>query len=185
MKKIGAPGMIQSVDPSPDGQYFRVATMLRPFSVRRAVHELRRHRRAVGRERESVAQISKHGVRLAKDSAEAGNGGGGRGRGNGNPNDPRRGLPWMPQGASVYYLEPVPSSDRGADTTAPAERAAAAARGARPSRVVEWMPPFRPNDTKILYTSDAPISSVAFSDDAKTLFIADSRGGAERSSPCI
>src|ERR1039458_8938494 len=31
-KKIGAPGMIQSVDASPDGQYLRVSTMQEPFS---------------------------------------------------------------------------------------------------------------------------------------------------------
>lgn len=31
-KKIGAPAMIQSVDASPDGQHFRVSTMLEPFS---------------------------------------------------------------------------------------------------------------------------------------------------------
>ena len=32
VKKVGAPGMIQSVDASPDGQYFRVTTMQEPFS---------------------------------------------------------------------------------------------------------------------------------------------------------
>src|SRR5256885_4694072 len=31
-KKIGAPAMIEAVDPSPDGAYFRVTTMQKPFS---------------------------------------------------------------------------------------------------------------------------------------------------------
>ncbi len=49
-----------------------------------------------------LAQISTHGVRLAEDSPD--DGGGGRGRGNGNPNDPKRGIAWMPQGTGLYYL---------------------------------------------------------------------------------
>jgi dipeptidyl aminopeptidase/acylaminoacyl peptidase len=32
VRKVGSPAMIQSADASPDGQYFRVATMQKPFS---------------------------------------------------------------------------------------------------------------------------------------------------------
>ena len=32
MRKVGKPAMIQSVDASPDGQYFRVTQMQHPFS---------------------------------------------------------------------------------------------------------------------------------------------------------
>ena len=39
VKKIGAPAMIQSVDAAPDGLYFHVTTMQRPFSYIVAVTE--------------------------------------------------------------------------------------------------------------------------------------------------
>ena len=177
VKKIGAPGMIESVDPSPDGAYLRVATMQRPFSyVVQYTSFGARDELWDANGGKVLAQISQHGVRLAKDSGAAG-AAGGRGRSNGNPNDAKRALAWMPQGVGVYYLEPVPSSGGGPDTAADEGRGRSGA-AARPSRVVQWVPPFGPNDTKILYTSDAPISSVAFSDDAKTLFVADVRKGA-------
>jgi len=168
VRKIGAPAMIESVDPSPDGQYLRVVTMQRPFSYVVQYTSFGAKDELWDVTGKVLAQISEHGVRLAKDSADGGGFGGGRGRGSGNPNDSKRALAWMPQGAGVYYLEPVPSTSGGADT---------AAKG-RPSRVVQWMPPFGPNDTKILYTNDAAISSVMFSDDAKTLFVADVHRGA-------
>lgn len=177
VKKIGAPGMIQRVDPSPDGQYLRVVTMERPFSYVVQYTSFGNKDELWDMNGKVLAQISEHGVRLAKD-APAG-GGGGRGRGNGNPNDPRRALAWMPQGQGVYYLEPIPSSGRAADTSASTgEGRGRGAAAARPSRVVQWLPPFGANDTKVLYTDDAPISSVSFSDDAKTLFVADTRRGA-------
>lgn len=175
VKKIGAPGMIERVDPSPDGQYLRVVTMQRPFSYVVQYTSFGNKDELWDLNGKVLAEISAHGVRLAKD-APAG-GGGGRGRGNGDPNDPRRALAWMPRGEGVYYLEPIPSSGRSADTSAGEGRGRGAA-AARPSRVVQWLPPFGANDTKVLYTDDAPISSVSFSDDAKTLFVADTRRGA-------
>jgi dipeptidyl aminopeptidase/acylaminoacyl peptidase len=176
VKKIGAPGMIESVDPSPDGQYLRVATMQRPFSYVVQYTSFGGKDELWDANGKVLAQISQHGVRLAKDSADAG--GGGRGRGNGNPNDAKRAFAWMPQGPGAYYLEPVPSSGGGADTAASGEARGRGGVAARPSRVVQWAPPFGPNDIKILYTSDAPINSVVISDDAKTLFVADVHRGA-------
>ena len=40
-RKIGAPAMIESVDPSPDGKFFRVTTMQKPFSYVVLVARLR------------------------------------------------------------------------------------------------------------------------------------------------
>jgi dipeptidyl aminopeptidase/acylaminoacyl peptidase len=184
VKKVGAPAMIESVDPSPDGQYFRVATMQRPFSYVVQYTSFGSRDELWDASGKVLAQISSHGVRLAADSTPGGRVAG-RGRPGGNPNDPKRDLAWMPHGAGVYYLEPVPSAERGGvgggDTTL-GGRAAGRGRGSAvptpPTRVVQWLPPFGPDDTKILYTDDTPISSVAFSDDATTLFVGDTRNGA-------
>jgi dipeptidyl aminopeptidase/acylaminoacyl peptidase len=48
VRKIGAPAMIQSVDASPDGQYFRVGTMQKPFSYIVQYTVVRRERRDLG-----------------------------------------------------------------------------------------------------------------------------------------
>ena len=186
VKKIGTPKMIQSVDPSPDGQYFRVATMQKPFSyiVDFSSFGSADELWAGDASGNVLARIAEHGVRLAKDSAA----GGGRGRGGagaGDTNESKRGLAWMPQGPGMFYIEPVPG-EGGTDSTAPPMRAGggsgrgrgAAAASSRPSRVVQWVPPFGPNDTKVLFTNDVNISSVLFTDDAKTLLVGDVRGGA-------
>lgn len=177
VRKVGPPAMIDSVDPSPDGEYFRVVTMQRPFSFVVQYTSFGRKNELWDASGKVLAQISSHGVRLASDSTPGARGFG-RGRG-GDPNEPKRDLAWMPRGAGVYYLDPVPATDDGRDTTS-GSATAARRRGAAapPTRVVEWLPPFGPNDTKILFTDDAPINSVAFSDDAKMLFVADTRNGA-------
>jgi dipeptidyl aminopeptidase/acylaminoacyl peptidase len=174
VKKIGAPGMIQSVDPSPDGQYLRVATMQKPFSYVVQYSSFASSDELWDATGKVLARISEHGVRLARDDSA---GGGGRGRG-GSPNDPKRGVAWMPQGPGVFYIEPVPG---GRDTTGAPASGGRGGRGSaapRPSRVVQWLPPFGPNDTKVLYTDDVSISSVLFTDDAKTLLVGDVRNDA-------
>jgi dipeptidyl aminopeptidase/acylaminoacyl peptidase len=180
-KKIGAPLMISSVDASPDGQYFRVTTMQKPFSYVVQYQSFGTTEELWDASGKVLSQIAKRPLRLGNDTT-AGAGGGRGGRGGG---DSKRGLAWMPQGTGLYYLEAIPGS-RGADTTgaaaAPAGRAggrggAPGAGGARPDRLVQWNPPFAPADTKVLYTHDAAITNVVFTDDAKSIFVADNANG--------
>lgn len=42
---------------------------------------------------------------------------------------------------------------------------------------MQWVPPFGPGDTTVLYKSDGPISQVAFTDDGKTVFVATTANG--------
>lgn len=167
--RVGAPAMIRSVDPSPDGQHFRVTTVRKPFSYVVPFSNFATTEELWDIGGKVLAEVVKRPVRLANDTT-----GGGFGP-RGNDNDPRRGLAWMPQGAGLYYLENVSSAARGDDTTgAPLAGRAAS----RPTRVVRWMPPFAPNDTSTIYTSDARITSVAFSEDARMLFVAQTRNEA-------
>jgi dipeptidyl aminopeptidase/acylaminoacyl peptidase len=182
VKKIGLPGMISAVDASPDGQYFRVTTMQKPFSYvvqYGAFGTVEEIWDATGK---VLTQIQKRALRVgAPDSAD---GGGGRG---GAP-EAKRSLAWMPQGTGMYYLDAVPARNRGADSTdaAPAAaarggrggRGAAGAGGAaRPDRLIKWNAPFGAGDTTVLYTHDGPISDLTFTDDAKTIFVAGTSAG--------
>lgn len=177
VRTIGAPAMIRSVSVSPDGQYFRVTRMEKPFSYVVQYNSFGTVEEIWDGSGKVLAEIAKRPLREAQDTSNAGGGfGGGAATAGG-----KRGLSWMPQGAGMFYLETTPAAGRGADST----RAAAPAAGpggagggaARPDRLVQWLPPFGAADTTILYRGDGPIASVLFSDDARTLFVATNRSG--------
>ena len=135
-----------------------------------------------------LSQIAKRALRLGNDTT----GGGGFGGRGGAAGGAKRNLAWMTQGPGLFYLEAVPGG-RGADSTAGGAGAAGGGAGggggragrggaggagaARPDRLVQWTPPFAPTDTKVLYTHDAAISNLVFTDDAKMIFVADNAAG--------
>jgi dipeptidyl aminopeptidase/acylaminoacyl peptidase len=175
VRKIGAPAMFSSVDVSPDGAYLRVTTMQEPFSYVVQYNSFGTTEELWDTSGKVLAEIAKRPLRLARDTSDTP---GNREEG------AKRGLSWMPQGPGLYYLEQVPGR-RGADTTnAPPAAGAGAARGrgtgggARPDRIMQWLPPFGAGDTTVLYRADGPISQVMFTDDAKTVFIASTTNGA-------
>jgi dipeptidyl aminopeptidase/acylaminoacyl peptidase len=182
VKKIGAPAMIRSVDASPDGLYFRVTTMQKPFSYVVQYSNFGSVEELWDANGKVLAEINKRPLRegLDPDSAQQG-GFGGRGGGG---NESKRGLAWMPQGPGMFYIETVPG--RGGDSTGAAPAAGRGGRGAggrggpggaRPDRLVQWLPPFGTTDTKILYQNDGPMSQVVFTDDAKMIFAGTTAGG--------
>ncbi|MBX9928096.1 MAG: prolyl oligopeptidase family serine peptidase [Gemmatimonadaceae bacterium] len=174
VRKIGAPAMIQSVDASPDGQYFRVTTMQTPFSYVVPYSNFGTTEALWDASGKVLSTIQSRGVRFANDT-------GGR-------TPAKKGLAWMPQGAGMMYI--VADSARGdsartggaAPSAAPAGAAArfggAGGAAGRPERVIKWMPPFGANDTATIYRHTSTIASVLFSDDAKMLFVATSAAGA-------
>jgi dipeptidyl aminopeptidase/acylaminoacyl peptidase len=182
-KKIGTPGMIQSVDASPDAQFFRVTLMLEPFSYVVQTSSFGTSEQLWDATGKMVAELQKRPLREMPDSTQAGAGFGGRGGGEG-PGGKRM-LAWMPTGAGMYYV--ASDSARGGNGGGAAGAAggggapAAAGRGgraggapggaARRERVMQWLPPYGATDTKVLYESDGPISALAFTDDGKQLFI--------------
>ncbi len=186
VRKIGAPAMITSVDASPDGQYLRVTTMQQPFSYVVQYNSFGTTEELWDASGKVLAEITKRPLRLARDTSDTpGPGGAGPSEG------AKRGLAWMPQGPGLYYLEAVPSARRGGDSAGAGAGGAAGAAGAaggrrgtggpggaaRPDRIMQWLPPFGPGDTTVLYKSDGPISQVAFTDDGKTVFVATSASG--------
>jgi dipeptidyl aminopeptidase/acylaminoacyl peptidase len=176
--RVGAPAMFTSVDASPDGKYFRVTTMQRPFSYMVQYSSFGTREQLWDGAGRAVAELWNRPLREAPDSTQTGAGFGGRGGLNGPPG--KKFLAWMPTGPGMYYVEPVPPPDSTANGGGRGDgRAGRGGRGgaARAERVVEWMPPYGKSDTKVLYTSDAAISQLAMSDDAKTLFLGQSAAG--------
>jgi len=184
VKKIGSPAMIQSVDASPDGQYFRVSTMQKPFSYVTQYSSFGSNEELWDASGKVLATINKRALRLGNDTT-AGGGRGGRG-GEG----AKRGLAWMPQGPGMFYIETTPAAGR--DTTGGAAGAAGGGRAGggrgpggpggaggatRPDRLMHWAPPFGTTDSHVLYTADGPMTQIVFSDDAKSIFVASTNNG--------
>jgi dipeptidyl aminopeptidase/acylaminoacyl peptidase len=182
VKKVGAPAMISSVDPSPDGRYFRLSVTQKPFSYVVQYSAFGGADVVWDAEGKQLAQISKRGIRFAGDTTGGPGGFGAR------TADGKKGLAWMPAGDGFYYIA-QDSAARG-DTTRPAGGAPAAgaapggrptgaggAGATRPEKVVQWLPPFGDKDTKVLYQHTGAIASAVFTEDLQTLFVATTSAG--------
>ena len=176
--KVGEPGMITSLDASPDAKYFRVTYLDQPFSYLLPVANFGNHEviidgtgkvlRAMGKRELSEGQATDI---VDPNDPNGGGGGGGGGRGRGNVTEwTKRDLAWHPFESGLMFVrsargDSAKSSRRTARTRAPTDavRAADAAvarwrrrrgggRGARPTRQVAATRP----DSLILWT--APFS---------------------------
>jgi dipeptidyl aminopeptidase/acylaminoacyl peptidase len=174
-KKIGAPAMIQSVDVSPEGQFFRVSVMQEPFSYVVQYTSFGNVEQIWDASGKVVSELQKRPLRELPDSTQGGAGFGGRGGAAGPPG--KRMLAWMPAGGGMYYVAGDSAANGGGRAgAAPAggrggRGGAAGGGGGRRERVMQWKAPFGPADTTVLYQADGPIASLTFTDDAKQLFI--------------
>ena len=176
LKKIGVPAMISAVDAGPDANYFRVTSMDEPFSYVVQYNSFGTTQAIWDASGKVLAQIDKQPSREGQEPDTAGGGFGRGGRG------PYRGLSWMPQGPGLYYIaSETPARPNGdSASAAPAGRAGRGGRGgaaARHDRLMQWLPPFAKGDTTVLYSATGQMSNVVFSDDAKTIFVADNANG--------
>lgn len=156
VEEIGTPAMIRSVSLSPDGEWFRVTTTLKPFSYTVPYGSFGTLEELWSKEGKSVAEIRRNERRPAGDQ------GGGRGS---QQQERRRSLQWRPDGAGMSYIERVRQEEG-----APQRNA---------DQVVQWLPPYGENDTKVIYENDAPIGSLWYSADCKTIFFTETSQNTE------
>ncbi|HUF25933.1 MAG TPA: prolyl oligopeptidase family serine peptidase [Gemmatimonadaceae bacterium] len=182
-RRIGPVAMIQSVDPSPDGQYFRVTTMQKPFSYIVPTSQFGTVEEIWDANGKVLAEVSKRPLRegVQPDSTERAE-----------QEVQRRNVAWRPDGQGLSYLQMEARRDTtGADSAAGAPAARGAQRAPaqqgqsqgqaqqqrRRDRVVQWLPPFDSASAKVIYEADARIGTLRYSDDATTLFITEGAGG--------
>lgn len=181
VKKIGAPAMIRGVDASPDGQYFRVTQMVEPFSYRVPASSFGSVEELWDATGKVIAELNRLPLREGEVSGDDdppafGRGGGAQGAAS---DTGRRNLQWNPVGPGLVYLQSV-FAGNGAPNAGRAGRAGGQGRGGaaarQPSsvRYVNWLPPYGPGDTKVLYEGSGRLSGVAFSADGNTMFVNDS-----------
>lgn len=174
VRKIGEPAIFNYVEPSPDGKYFRVTTLRKPFSYVVQYTSFGETEQIWNASGKVLAEVVKRPLRESPDTSDAP-----RAR---RDDGGKRSLAWMPRGEGLYYLEAIPAP-RGpsADTAdaAPPARGTAPGGGSsnRPDRLVRWMPPFGPGDTTVLHRAEGPISQLVWSEDAATVFLGVTRNG--------
>jgi dipeptidyl aminopeptidase/acylaminoacyl peptidase len=173
-RKVGAPGMIRSVDAAPDGQAFRVTTMLEPFSYTVPVSSFGSKQELWDATGKVVATFSyapyreggrggRGGVAAAPDSAAQA----------GPTITNRQGLAWNPIGPGLVFTERAGGAGAGGGGAGGGGRAGGGSAGGN-VRYMNWLPPYGPNDTKLLYEGSAQLGAIMYSADAKTMFVTDS-----------
>ncbi|MEJ7810813.1 MAG: prolyl oligopeptidase family serine peptidase [Gemmatimonadaceae bacterium] len=192
VRKIGAPAMLSAVDASPDGQFFRVTVMEKPFSYIVQYTSFGQTDQLWDATGKKVADLAKRPLResdgpLGDDAPGAAPAARGQ-------DTVRRNFGWMPNRQGMYFLkqDPAPAGRGGAaagaaDSAGPdvaATPPAGGGRGAggsggarRKDRLYQWMPPFDATSQKVLLESDNRMTGVLFSDDAKMAFVAENVSG--------
>jgi dipeptidyl aminopeptidase/acylaminoacyl peptidase len=192
VKKIGEPRMIRSVESSHDAQYFTVTSMTEPFSYLVQVNAFGSVRELWDSNGKTISTLATTRLREGNDDAGGDNPGGGRGGPASSPSDTgKRNVAWNPVGPGLVYVQSVfGAAPAGGGAAAPAAggrggrggrgggAGALAGAAARPQptsvQYVNWLPPFGPTDTKVLYEGSAQLGAIVYSTDQKTLFASDS-----------
>jgi dipeptidyl aminopeptidase/acylaminoacyl peptidase len=184
-RKLGAPAMIRSVDVSPDGQYFRVTRMVEPFSYLVPVSSFGSLQELWDATGKVVATLARTPLREGEQTDDDPPGGGRGGAQQSASDTGKRNLAWHPVGRGLVYLQSVFGASAGGE-------AAGAGRGGRSGRggtgrggqsqapqptavkYMNWLPPYGPGDTTTIYEGSGRLTSVAFADDGRIMFVADS-----------
>ena len=157
--------MIQSVDPSPSGAYFRVTTVQKPFSYLVPVSSF-------GTRTEVWDAAGRPVIELARRPLRERDGGGDDDDGPGQQTDTsRRNIEWMATGDALYFLQ----QDAG-PASAQAEEGQQRARAR--DRLYVWSAPFDAASRKAVLDNANRIGQVAFTADGKTAFLTETVSGA-------
>jgi dipeptidyl aminopeptidase/acylaminoacyl peptidase len=179
VQKIGKPAIIRSFNPSPNGKYVRVTTVLKPFSYLVPASSFGSVEELWDDQGKVVTEIDKRELKFGETTPPT-------------PRpDAKRSLAWRPDGNGMAFIqqEPTPSRGEGGSGGGEDEQGGRGQRGGggegapqgppRKDRVMQWLPPYGKDDTKLVYESDARINSVRYSPDCQTLFLTETRAGNE------
>ena len=167
--KIGQPALITAVDAAPSGQYFRVTTQLKPYSYLVPVSNFGTVEQVWDVSGKVLAEVSRsplrEGVSSAGDSTVFG------GRGGAGSDTAKRNVEWNPVAPGLIYLqaEAAPANGRGAQGAG--RGAGRGGQAQRKDRLYQWSAPFGANDAKVVFEANSRMTSAAFSEDGKTLFV--------------
>ncbi len=172
-RRIGEPGMWESLSLSPDGRHVIATRLARPFSYIASYTGFPRVTEVLAVESGDVLAT------LEERDLREGARGGGPGGGGPAGNDPR-GWEWRPDGSGISYLRRAEAGDDGAGAGGAGAVGAAgdgAGEGERPDRIMLLRAPFGEGDAEVVATSDDRISGVTYSADGRHAFAGVGRDG--------
>jgi hypothetical protein len=114
VKKIGAPGMISAVDESPDGKYFHVTLMQKPFSYIVQYNSFGTSDQIWDTDGKTLTVVATRPLREVASPDDDFFGPVGAGANDSLP----RNIAWMPNGQGIYFLQQDPAPPRGAGAAA-------------------------------------------------------------------
>ena len=162
LRRIGAPRMIRTVEPSANGMYLIVTSMTEPFSYLVPITAFGSVQELWDASGKVVTTLSSLPLR----EVAPGDGGdaSAAGRGAAAADTGKRNITWNPVGPGLVYFESVFPTRAGSGTRLPPSRV----------RYMHWLPPFSPNDTGTVFQGGAQFNAVSYSADRSTMFVSDS-----------
>lgn len=141
-RRVGTPGMIESISISPDGAHLMVTRLEPPFSYLTSYNAFPTVTEVLDVQTGEVLNT------LARTELREG-GGGGFGGGGGNGGNGWRSMAWRPDGAGISFLQREPAAD--------GER-----NGERADRIMLLPAPFDSASARVVVSSPDPIRSVVY-----------------------
>ncbi len=174
VQNIGAPAPISSFDPAPKGDVLRVSTIQEPYSYLVPVSSFGSKEEVWDLAGKVLTTLSDRKLSASGADAAA-------------QAESKRLLAWRPGGDGFSYVGNAPASPSatpGGNEDEQGRRgggagAAGQAGPARRDRVIQWIAPFGASDIKTIYQSENGINSLAYSDDAKIIYISETVSGNE------
>jgi len=168
-KRIGAPAMIQRVDASPSGAWYHVTVMQKPFSYTVQVGSFGGVEQIWDATGKPVLDLGKRALRESDISDDDPDAAAARAQ----TDTAKRNIEWIPGGEGLYFLqsEAAPAGQAQADSGSGTQRSRVR------DRLFQWNAPFDAASRKVLLENNNRMSEVAFSADAKTVFVAENANG--------
>ncbi|WP_396214230.1 S9 family peptidase [Gemmatimonas sp.] len=184
VRKIGAPGLIRSIDASPDAQYFKVTYVEKPFSYALPVVSYGARDVVLDASGAVVKEVAKRPLRESDDPSDPM-----AARGRASVDTSKRDIRFHPFAPGLLYTQVAPVAARGRAgagngaapaAAAPAAPAAAPARAdsataaRRNDRLMHWKAPFDSGSATVLYETANRITATRFNDAGTILFVTES-----------
>ncbi|MBS1703848.1 MAG: prolyl oligopeptidase family serine peptidase [Armatimonadetes bacterium] len=177
-KKIGLPSMISSIDSAPTADFFRVTTVEKPFSYLVPASEFGTTEGIWDTTGKVLTVLDSNKMQEGNPAPPP----------PGTPpasreQAPRRQMMWAPDGNGLVYVRTANAGSK-TDEVFGSEASqrrrggqVGAAQESTKEELVRWSPPFRPEDVKVLYTSEKGFSNLDFSPDGKKIYFTESTNG--------
>lgn len=164
IQKIGESDMYRSINMSPDGQFFRVTRMLKPFSYFTSMGSFGSYEEMI--DINANVLIDTMSYRSPPDISV----GDGRARIQSQILQGKSNLGWAPDGNGMTFIQQEPTPKDTIRAEEPEEQEPQRRREPRKYQLMRWLYPFDSTSMELIYEQENNFSNVMFSEDFQMLF---------------